>query len=60
MKKLTEYIKLNSAQLIADQIGVHRAQVYRWAKGESEPGVRAAIRLEDATGGAVPVRAWVE
>lgn len=60
MEKLTEYITTQSAQTLAEQIGVHRAQVYRWAKGESEPGVRAALRLEDATGGAVPVRAWVE
>ena len=60
MEKLTEYLKVHSAMALADMIGAHKAQVYRWASGQSKPRVDVAIRIEDATNGAVPVRAWVQ
>ena len=60
MEKLNAYLEANSAIALADEIGVHKTQVYRWKKGQSRPDLVQAFRLEDATGGAVPARAWVE
>lgn len=60
MEKLAEYIKTHNAIALAAQIGAHKAQVYRWAKGESKPRVDVAIRLARVTNGAVPVEAWGE
>ena len=60
MEKLAEYLKTHSALELATLVGAHKAQVYRWASGHSKPRVDVAFRIEDATGGAVPARAWVD
>ena len=59
---LTEYMSSNgiSAAHLASQVGVTRQYIWALAKGTSLPRVDVAIRIEDATNGAVPVRSWVE
>ena len=49
-----------SAAHLAAQAGVTRQYIWALAKGTSLPRVDVAFRIEDATGGAVPARAWVE
>ena len=59
---ISEWLSIQGlkAEYLATAVGAHKAQVYRWASGHSKPRVDVAFRIEDATGGAVPARAWVE
>jgi transcriptional regulator with XRE-family HTH domain len=61
MEKLAQYLKSNnvSAAHLAAQVGVTRQYIWALAKGTSLPRVDVAFRIEDATNGAVPARAWV-
>ena len=60
MEKLTQYITTNSPGALAKACGISRQYLWKLAKGDSLPRVDVAIRIEDATNGAVPARAWVE
>jgi transcriptional regulator with XRE-family HTH domain len=62
MKTLAQYLaekgRGTAAQLARDT-GLSESQVMRLARG-GRPFADTAIKIEDATGGAVPVRSWVE
>jgi transcriptional regulator with XRE-family HTH domain len=62
MKTLAQYLDEKGRGAAADlarKIGKSESTVWRLARG-NEPLVKTALAIEDATGGAVPVRAWVE
>jgi gp16 family phage-associated protein len=42
----------------ARRIGIDRSAVHRWLAGTRRPTVGAALRIEDATRGEVPVSIW--
>jgi transcriptional regulator with XRE-family HTH domain len=44
----------------AEEIGVSRAAVWRWAQGNRTPHPRLALLIEKHTGGHVPVTIWEE
>ena len=60
MEKMTEYLKTHSPSALATACGISRQYLWKLAKGDSLPRVDVAFRIEDATGGAVPARAWVD
>ena len=60
MEKLRAYLTTRSAAELAKAIGMSRSQVWRLATGKAKPYADTAIRIEDATGGEVPVRSWAE
>jgi DNA-binding phage protein len=61
MKTLAQYLEEKgrgaAAQLSRDT-GLSESQIMRLARG-GEPLAKTAVKIEDATGGAVPVRSWV-
>jgi len=40
-------------------IGVPDRSIYQWLSGRCRPSIDAAAKLEDYTGGEVPIRSWV-
>jgi len=58
MEKLTEYLETHSATDLARAVGMSRSQIWRLANGKAHPGADTAVKIEDATGGAVPMRSW--
>lgn len=44
----------------AEEIGVSRAAVWRWVRGNRIPHPRLALLIERHTGGHVPVTIWAE
>lgn len=62
MEKLKAYLDAGniSAAALASQVGVTRQYIWALAKGRNLPRVDVAVRIEDATSGAVPVRCWRE
>ncbi|HEV8036698.1 helix-turn-helix transcriptional regulator [Yoonia sp.] len=62
MDQLRQYITDQgiSARAFAQSIGLSAAGLHGIMHGRNVPSLVVAIRIEDATGGAVPVRAWVE
>ena len=62
MKTLAQYLAekgRGAAAQLARDTGLSESQIMRLARG-GDPLARTAIKIEDATKGAVPVRAWVE
>lgn len=43
---------------VAKSLGISHSLVLEWEKGTRNPGVQLALRLEDLTGGAVPIETW--
>jgi transcriptional regulator with XRE-family HTH domain len=43
----------------ADRLGVKQSTVSKWCAGDKRPGLDMAVKIEAATGGAVPVDSWV-
>ncbi|GAA6162597.1 hypothetical protein NBRC116590_03010 [Pelagimonas sp. KU-00592-HH] len=61
MTKLAQYLKDSQIRQedFAEEIGVKQGTVSRFASGRGTPGLELAVAIEDATGGAVPARSWV-
>ena len=60
MEKLKQYLSHNKATDLAASLGVTKGYIWQLKEGRAIPSLRRAIQIEDATGGAVPARAWVE
>ena len=60
MEKLNEWLSENKGADLAAGLGVTKAYVTQLKKGLKIPSLRRAVQIEDLTGGAVPVRSWVE
>ncbi|MFC4668166.1 helix-turn-helix transcriptional regulator [Seohaeicola nanhaiensis] len=61
MLRLSAYLRsveLTQAAFAA-MVGVKQPTVHRWLKGDARPSWRVAEKIAHATGGAVPVSAWV-
>jgi len=51
------HIRAHGSQAkLADGLGVNQGNISRYARGESTPGLKTRVRLEDVCG--IPVRAW--
>jgi len=62
MKTLAQYLDekgRGAAAQLARDTSLSESQIMRLARG-GVPLVTTALRIEDATGGAVPARAWVD
>jgi DNA-binding XRE family transcriptional regulator len=62
MTKLNQYLhdaRISPATL-AEKVGATRQRIWELSKGKGLPRVDLAFAIEDATGGAVPARSWVE
>lgn len=60
MGKLFQYLReanLTQAQF-AERIGCSQATISRFVKGQSEPSLRMARRIQNATGGVVRPGDW--
>lgn len=44
---------------LAKRLGVSCGYMSELVKGDKTPGLELAVKIEDATGGAVPARSWV-
>lgn len=57
---LSDYLKKTGITQVelAKTIGVAQGQVSDWASGVRRPGLDHALRLEEATRGAVPAKSW--
>jgi hypothetical protein len=48
-----------SVAAFAVAAGLSERSIHHWLSGAGAPRVKAAVAIEDATSGAVPVRLWV-
>jgi DNA-binding transcriptional regulator YdaS (Cro superfamily) len=60
MEKLKEYLAKHKASYLAAQIGRSPSFVSDLRSGHRKPSLQVAFAIEDATGGAVPARAWLD
>ena len=62
MEKLKQYIAAQgiSSRAFAQSVGLSSAGLHGLLHGRNIPSLPVAFRIEDATGGAVPARAWVD
>lgn len=44
----------------ADAVGVDQSVISKLSRGRTSPGLDLAVKIERATGGAVPASSWVE
>jgi transcriptional regulator with XRE-family HTH domain len=62
MNPLARYLdktRLTQTQF-SRRFGIANSQVSNWLHGNRRPSLDAAFRLEDATDGAIPARAWMK
>ena len=59
MEKLTEYLKTHKGKALAESVGISASYLSDMKKGNRVPSLVVAFRIEDATNGAVPARAWI-
>jgi transcriptional regulator with XRE-family HTH domain len=59
MEHLQTYLKTHKAKPLAEAVGISQSYLSDMKKGNRSPSLRVAVAIEDATEGAVPVRAWV-
>lgn len=61
MSDLGKYLKEAGAsqKAFAEMIGVDPSVVSRFVARTARPGLDLAVKIEDATGGAVTARSWV-
>ena len=62
VQSLSDYLKNNgiSAREFAQRVGLSPAGLHGIMHKRNIPSLPVAIRIEDATGGAVPARAWLD
>jgi DNA-binding transcriptional regulator YdaS (Cro superfamily) len=61
MSTLSEHIKgqpEKPMQAWADELGVSRPHLYALISGDRQPSLDVAMKIEAATGGAVPISSW--
>lgn len=49
-----------SQRHFAERVGVDQSVISKIETGLAKPGLSLAVRIEEATGRAVPVRVWVD
>ena len=49
-----------SQAYVARKLGVTRAAVNNWCRGNNRPNLCKAFRLEELSGGSVPAKLWME
>ncbi len=49
-----------SKKEVADAIGISMVALYALLNGKAEPRVSTAVKIEEMTGGQVPVKSWVK
>lgn len=61
MSNLQVYLTENgiTQRAFADALGVDQSVVSRLSRKKMNPGLPLAVRIESATGGAVPAKSWV-
>lgn len=47
-------------QQLADELGITLASAARFCSGDRRPSLEMAVKIEDLTKGAVPVRYWLQ
>jgi transcriptional regulator with XRE-family HTH domain len=62
MDQLQRYLNTggNSARQLAILVGVSPAFISMLRHGQKTPSLAVAFAIEDATGGAVPARSWLD
>lgn len=55
---LDKFLETCASSTLATAIGVDPSYVCHLRRGRRAPSLRVALRLETATAGVVPVRAW--
>jgi len=58
MEKLNEYLDGRKKSQFAELIGISAPYLSQLCSGVRTPGIRVAIKIDEATDGAVPVSAW--
>lgn len=61
MESLNSYIKSRSGDsiaVIAEDLGVSRPYLYDLMKGRREPSLKAAVRMQENSGGEVMAKDW--
>lgn len=61
MEKLTSYLKANGIPQtkFAGEIGITQSSLSKMCAGQIAPSLETAVKIDRATGGAVPVDSWV-
>jgi ribosome-binding protein aMBF1 (putative translation factor) len=62
MKTLSDYLKdtgMTQSEFAA-KIGADVSVVSRFSRAHARPGLDLAVKIEQVTGGAVPVEAWLK
>ncbi|RID91527.1 hypothetical protein D2N39_12550 [Gemmobacter lutimaris] len=61
MSQLRTYLTQTKTKqaVLAKLVGVSCGYMSELVKGDKTPGLELAVKIEDATGGAVPARSWV-
>jgi len=60
MEKLNEWLAHNKVSDLAAALGVTKGYISQLRKGSTSISLRRAFQIEDATGGAVPARSWLD
>jgi DNA-binding transcriptional regulator YdaS (Cro superfamily) len=60
MEKLVEYLKTHKGSALAASLGISPSYLSDMKKGNRRPSLKLAFAIEEATGGQVPARSWVE
>ena len=60
MTKLDTYLKTRTGREFARLIGVSEAYISDLRKAKRSPSLAIAFAIEDATGGEVPARSWLD
>ena len=58
LKKYQRETQSTQAQL-AERFSVSSVLVHYWLTGQRKPGLRTALAIEQATGGAIPAACWL-
>lgn len=61
MEQLSQYLRKHRIRQMdfAEAVGVTQGVISRLVSGTVKPSLDLAVRIERATGGVVPVHAWV-
>lgn len=51
---------VGGSAVAAERLGVSRSYIDMMKNGQRSPGLRTAERIERATDGAIPMKAWIE
>jgi len=62
MEQLSTYLRESSTTklALAASVGIAKSTMTELSQGKYPPSLAVAFAIEDATGGAVPARGWLE